>query len=293
VVNDDGTKIYNNPMLMGLLSGSQYPCSVGIYQSVYCYYEQGTSTGFGTPTRIYITDFAIPANKSLSFRMLFTNPDNVDVFPSFTFKAFGGTFAAPSLMGNEFKGMYKIVDPYKIYTPVGYYGTGTCFCYPTTPLWTPTSLYNCFINSNNQQIGSYAILQWPLVDATHGIIGDYNDVGMHYDIFFMSTALNQYYVYLVIKLSTAYVSSTTSYFQFGDIRMKHHIVNSYNLYLLGQPWSQLWTASVNSTWVWNTRTYNSYGQFSIDAIDVQDRYSGDASWHYISINTGTAYNFPL
>lgn len=47
VVAKDGTKIYNNPTLMGLQSGRQYPCSLGIYKSVYCYYHQGNSNGFG------------------------------------------------------------------------------------------------------------------------------------------------------------------------------------------------------------------------------------------------------
>jgi hypothetical protein len=225
--------------------------------------------------------------------MLFTNPDVVEVFPSFTFKAFGGSFSAPNLMGSEFMGMFKRIDPFKIYTAVGYYSTGTCTCYPNSQLWTPTSNYNCYINSNTQAAGSYAILQWPLVDPTYGIIGDYNNVGTHYDIFFMSTAVNQHYVYLVIKLTSTYNPSGSSYFAFGNIRMKHHIVNSYNLYLLGQPWSQLWTASVSSSWVWSTYTNGAYGGFSIDAIDVQDRYAGRGSWHYISINTGTAYNFPF
>ena len=47
VVNKDGTKIYNDPTLMGLKSGSQYPCSLGPYTNVYCFYHQGSSNGFG------------------------------------------------------------------------------------------------------------------------------------------------------------------------------------------------------------------------------------------------------
>jgi hypothetical protein len=76
VVSDDGTVIYSSsPMLMNLPSGSKYPCSMGVYANVYCYYVQGLTTNYGSPTRIYITDFSIPGNNSLSFRMLFTNPD--------------------------------------------------------------------------------------------------------------------------------------------------------------------------------------------------------------------------
>lgn len=97
VVTPDGTVIYSDTTLLNLPTGSQYPCSVGINTNVYCYYEKGSSTDFGRPTRIYITQFA--AATSLSLRILFTNPDNVGVFPTFVFKAFGGTITAPNLMG--------------------------------------------------------------------------------------------------------------------------------------------------------------------------------------------------
>jgi hypothetical protein len=100
VVSEDGTVIYNNPTLMGLPSGSKYPCSMGVYTSVYCTYITGVSTNYGTPTRIYVSDFSVPSNNSISFRMLFTNPDIQDVFPKFTFKAFGGTYSAPNMMGD-------------------------------------------------------------------------------------------------------------------------------------------------------------------------------------------------
>lgn len=75
VVSEDGTKIYNDPTLMGLQSGSKYPCSMGVYAAVYCFYVQGSSTNYGSPTRIYVSGFIVPVNNSLSFRMLFTNPD--------------------------------------------------------------------------------------------------------------------------------------------------------------------------------------------------------------------------
>ena len=104
VVNVDGTKIYNDPTLMNLPSGSQYPCSVGINTNVYCYYEKGSSSGYGRPTRIYITQFSVQSGNTLSLRMLFTNPDILGVYPSFIFKAFGGSYSAPKLMGDELMG---------------------------------------------------------------------------------------------------------------------------------------------------------------------------------------------
>jgi hypothetical protein len=108
---------------------------MGVYVNVYCYYIAGSSTNYGTPTRIYIVNFAVPANNSISFRMLFTNPDVVDSFPKFTFKAFGGSFSAPNTMGDELKGFYTIVDPYNVYSSANYYSTGTTTCYPNRALW--------------------------------------------------------------------------------------------------------------------------------------------------------------
>lgn len=100
VVSPEGVIIYDNPTLLGLPSGSQYPCSVGIDVQVFCYYEAGSNTNYGRPIRIYITRFAIQSGNTLSLRMMFKNPDNVGVFPSFIFKAFGGSFSAPNHMGS-------------------------------------------------------------------------------------------------------------------------------------------------------------------------------------------------
>lgn len=60
--------------MFALPSGSKFPCSVGIDLDVFCFYEQGTSNGYGKPTRIYISQFSIQAGNQLSFRMLFKNP---------------------------------------------------------------------------------------------------------------------------------------------------------------------------------------------------------------------------
>ena len=91
--------IYNDPTIMNLPSGSKFPCSVGIDLSVFCYYEKGSSTGYGTPTRIYISQFAVQASNQLSFRMLFKNPDILGTYPSFIFKAYTGTPESPHVMG--------------------------------------------------------------------------------------------------------------------------------------------------------------------------------------------------
>jgi hypothetical protein len=134
VVAQDGTTIYSTPTLMGLASGSQYPCSIGIYANVYCYYQKGSANGFGEPTRIYVTGFTL-SSTTFNFKMLFTNPDNADVFPSFYWKAFGGSFSTPDLMGSELMGRHELVDAFKIYTTVGYTSTGSLYCYPTVGLW--------------------------------------------------------------------------------------------------------------------------------------------------------------
>ena len=134
MVAQDGTVIYNDPELMDLPSGSQYPCSTGIYKPVYCYYQQGSSSGFGSPTRIYVTGFTL-SSTTFNLRMLFTNPDNADVFPSFTWKAFGGSFSVPDLMGRQFMGVHHLIDAFKVYTTVNYDSSGSLNAYPSTMLW--------------------------------------------------------------------------------------------------------------------------------------------------------------
>ena len=47
VVESDGSVIFSDPTLLGLQSGAQYPCSIGVYSAVYCYYQKGSTSGFG------------------------------------------------------------------------------------------------------------------------------------------------------------------------------------------------------------------------------------------------------
>lgn len=112
---------------------------------------------------------------------------------------------------------------------------------------------------------------------------------------FGSDVLNQMYVFVVLKLGSQFNPTTsggnpTSYYRFGYLRMKHHIVNSYNLYLLAKDWSKLYTASASSSWLTTYRS-NQFGTISIDCIDVQSRYCGHWSWHYFSVNTANAYTY--
>lgn len=191
IVSEDGTVIFSNlaTSFLGLPSGSKYPCSMGIYASVYCYFIQGVTTNYGSPARIYITDFSIPGNNSLSFRMLFTNPDIQNVFPKFTFKAFGGSFSAPETMGDELRGMFTMVDPFKVFPQNGYYSTGSVICNPTKLIYQTQTYYDCNTGNQGQPANTYAILKWPLVDPTYGNIGEYvydSTAGMTYDQFFIS-----------------------------------------------------------------------------------------------------------
>ena len=75
--------------------------------------------------------------------------------------------------------------------------------------------------------------------------------------------------------------------------MKHHIVNGYKLFILNRDYTKLYTASVDSSWVWTYRANGAGGQFSVDVIDAQSRKCDVWSWHFFSLNTGTAsgYNF--
>lgn len=135
---------------------------------VFCYYETGSSTGYGRPTRIFVTSFDMPVSRILSFKILLTNPDNSDVYSSFTFKAYGGTKTPPKLMGEELMGIYDLINPYKIYPKSIYLSTGTCTMQTNNPLWSVNTYYDFYVSDQNLLSGNYVILVWPLVHSTYG-----------------------------------------------------------------------------------------------------------------------------
>jgi hypothetical protein len=137
------------------------------------------------------------------------------------------------------------------------------------------------------------------VDATRGTIGDYDSAAaLHYDHFIVHEGINSVFVYLVIKYTGGWTATTdsngdpTSYHTFGYIRMKHHIINGYKMYVLNKDYTKLYTANVaDSTWMWNNRASIAAGQFSVDVIDAESRKCDDWSWHYLSLNTASAFNY--
>lgn len=160
-------------------------------------------------------------------------------------------------MGSQFAGIHTILDAFKVFPTTGYYYTGTSNCRPSLALWQPTTTYDCF-HGTGLGANTYAIMKWPLVDPTYGTIGDYDytSVDSIYDVFYMYTATNQYYVYLVQKRPSGFTATTdptygniTSKMTFGYLRMKHHIVNGYTLYLLGKPTTYIYTCTVDTSWV--------------------------------------------
>jgi hypothetical protein len=70
--------------------------------------------------------------------------------------------------------------------------------------------------------------------------------------------------------------------------MKHHIVNSYPLYLLGKPTIKIYTASVTNSFIQDYRVVNAYGQLTMNSIDTQVKISGYNGWQFASINAGNA-----
>ena len=177
LVDYDGNKIYNDPTLMGLASGKQYPCSLGnTFNDIYCYYEKGSNTRYGIPTRIYMTSFSVPSNKLLEVRLLITNPDITDVIPRFVFKAFGGSVTAPKIMGDELMGTFEVARTFKVYPESLHHSNGTCSVRPNAGLWRSDGWYRFYVSDNNQTTGGWYIGKFQLTDGTYGQIGDYGIV---------------------------------------------------------------------------------------------------------------------
>ena len=204
-------------------------------------------------------------------------------------------------MGSELRGLYELVEPFKVYSSNvnSYYRTGTLTCQPNKALWQIQTTYACYTNQENLASNSYVILKWPLVDTIRGTFADYDSsAGLHYDHFIVNEGINSVFVYLVTKYTAGWTATSdiygnpTSVHNFGYIRTKHHIINTYNLYILNKDYTKLYTAGIeSSTWMWNNRAYNAGGQFDVDVIDAQSRKCDDWSWHFFSLVTGTAYNY--
>jgi len=104
----------------------------------------------------------MPGSNVLSLRILFTNPDIADVFPSFVFRAVGGPGSTDNI-GTELRGLYTLVDAFKVYASNLYHATGNINCYPTKPLWHTQTNYHCYVSQQSQSSGGYYILKVPLV----------------------------------------------------------------------------------------------------------------------------------
>ena len=173
--------------------------------------------------------------------------------------------------------------------------------YPNKNLWETGGQYHFYTAQEHMGTNTYAVLKWPLVDPTYGIVGDYvYDSGQIYDHFFISEAVNKQFVYLVKKLTSGYTAQTTgsgayayldyivSYYIFGQLRMKHHLVNNYQLYLLMKPATKIYTCTVYSSWMESYRVYNTYGTWSMYDMDTQVKISGWNGWQFASVNAGNS-----
>jgi hypothetical protein len=73
---------------------------------------------------------------------------------------------------------------------------------------------------------------------------------------------------MVKKLGGYYGGNSGDYHRFGDLKQKHFMLNSYNVYLLKQPSFTLVTASVDGSWHTTYRMNNYYNQPYIQYLDI-------------------------
>ena len=144
-------------------------------------------------------------------------------------------------------------------------------------------------------------MKWQLVDGTYGSYGDYTYTSSYtYDHFFMNEGQNEQYVYIVKKYTSGWTAGTsgsssyakyggiTSYHRFGQLRYKHHRVNSYKMYLLKKPSFKEYTASVSQSFVQNYKVTNYFGTWSLESMDTQVKINGWNGWQFVSINAGNS-----
>lgn len=227
-------------------------------------------------------------------RFLFTNPDNIGVFPSFIFKAYGGTIATYELMGRNFMGEFWLNDAFKTYPNTNYYSVNSgCVTQPSAPLWNTGTNYQLTLGTTlSGANNSYAILEWVLVDPTYGEVSQYTvDSSKAYDWMTISYAPNNRILYIIQKATT-----TTSYssMTFGQLRNTHYLQNSnFNVYILTNPSITLNNCPISQSWNNANHGYNAYGQAQISNFDLQDRTVSASGWQYMSIYMGTPQTMQL
>ncbi len=181
----------------------------------------------------------MPSTNILSFRMLFTNPDIVGVFPSFHFKAYGGTIADSKFMGDEFMGEYKIANAFKTLSQVpSYYATSSaCYPQPNVRLYS-TSTNVLFYIDNDISANQYVMLEWTLHDTTYQEVTLYKVFNNtdDYDYMIINYARNNRKLYVIKKMSAFWDGYTngggsiTTHHDFGYLRTKHFLVNNAKIY---------------------------------------------------------------
>ena len=237
----------------------------------------------------------MPASNTLSFRMLFTNPDVINVFPTFTFKAFGGTIDSNKMMGEEFMGEFSILNAFKTLpaTPT-FFGTPSCLFYPTRRLYSTSTNVEFYID-NDISVGGYVMMEWTLHDSTYGEVSMYQVFNntYDYDYFIVNYARNNRKLYIVKKITAFWDGTTngggsiTSFHSFGYLRNKHFHVNTATIYYFETPILNVYSCTLNSTWHNDNRDVN---QFAIDIqyLDLQDRTANGWGWQFLSIDLSSS-----
>jgi hypothetical protein len=210
-------------------SGSEYPCSVGINTNVFCFYEKGSTSGYGKPTRIHITKFALQSGNTLSLRLLFTNPDIVSVYPSFHFKAYGGSYGNDEHMGDQFMGEYTIHDAFKTFPELGNYTVSSCQANPTRTLNSDNTQYYFYID-NDIYATTYVMLEWRLSDSTYGEFSEYNYWANVHDVIKITYSKTDIRLYLIKKWTSTWIMGTNDYHTFGYFKNNHFLTNDPKIY---------------------------------------------------------------
>lgn len=293
--DSDGDIAYTNPLLMNLPSGSNFPCSVGYGLAVNCYYEAGNSANYGTPTRIYVSHFAIQAGNTLLLRLLITNPDNVGVWPTINVKAMGGTTSLPEIFGDELLGRWSFPRIFKtLLSNSTYYLTSV-----NNNNWQPNKvmyangnywpLYNTWVNL---AAGDYVLLAINTSTTAYGEVHMFNPNPSYCDDYFFVNYGAANRVLYIMRKYTGTVNAPT-YMNFGEIRSRHFLQNEQYVYYFkndGNGYTRFATHPFNVA-----NHQNSLANFgmTIAKMDVETRQTGASNRHYLSVSLTNFGSIPL
>lgn len=224
----------------------------------------------------------------MTLRLLITNPDNVNVWPSVYVRAIVGSVTAPRIMGTELLGRWNFNRIFKtLVSNTTYYLTesDTTNSIMNKPLSHDSTTYSFYNNYFNFSANTYVIIAFPIHTAAYGETATFvPNSGVGSDYFVVNYATNNRVVYVLRKWTSA--QNAAFNINVGYFKVDHLFSNSQTAYIfMADGYSRRIDYSIDNSDYLSSRSDNtSFYSISINKLDVATRSTNTQGWQYLNIN---------